>query len=216
MKAKSKKSKKSSLLYKPTVNRVYGAAIAILLIAVIVQGVFLSTLWQQQKLDSVAMTRMLVLDALRGLYDLGTDEVDKDPSSGVLSVPQARIVLPPMNDMHNRLSALYSEALNDQNGSMPAELQFTNSSAMATATSSLDSSSIDSLFNSVPVAQHCTRQVIVAFNEGGGLQEDARDGYVKKFSKTLQDGRIATGYSSTKCTEGVEEFTEYISQMQSY
>lgn len=48
MKAKKSKSKKVNI-FKPTLNRVYGLCIAVLLLTVIVQGYYLSVLYDNQK-----------------------------------------------------------------------------------------------------------------------------------------------------------------------
>ncbi len=51
MKAKKSKSKKVNI-FKPTLNRVYGLCIAVLLVTVIVQGYYLSVVYDKQKEDS--------------------------------------------------------------------------------------------------------------------------------------------------------------------
>lgn len=51
MKAKKSKSKKVNI-FKPTLNRVYGLAIAVLLLTVIVQGYYLSVVYDKQNKDT--------------------------------------------------------------------------------------------------------------------------------------------------------------------
>ena len=51
MKAKKSKSKKVNI-FKPTLNRVYGLCIAVLLLTVIVQGYYLSVVYDKQNQES--------------------------------------------------------------------------------------------------------------------------------------------------------------------
>lgn len=51
MKAKKSKSKKVNI-FKPTLNRVYGLCIAVLLLTVIVQGYYLSVVYDKQKTNT--------------------------------------------------------------------------------------------------------------------------------------------------------------------
>lgn len=211
MKSKKSKSKKINI-FRPTINRVYGAAIIVLFLALFVQSYFVTYLWQEQQRDGVIQTRYLIETALNGLYNLGKDMTVVDYNESTLKIPQAKIVLPLDAENHRGIGAIFNEQSGDL--TIPSSISFTENAAMSHGIGGLDMNSMKGLFNTVPQAQACTRQVVVVFNETGESEYTAD--YTLAFEKILTDGRNAKGYKSTVCVQGADELAAYVKQLNSY
>lgn len=209
MKSKTKISKKAHK-FKLTTNKVYGLAIVVLFLVVFAQGYYINYLWQKDKSNSAFITRQLIKTALDDLYTLGKDQVQINYDKQVVTLPAARVTLPYQVDIHSGLSAIHTVGFENSADS----ITFTDNDLMNSGVSSLSFESMEALFKGVPKAQACFRQVLVEFNDTE--TSEFNGDYEKAFSKTLKDGRKVTGFKSTVCTQGADEFAAYIEKMQSY
>lgn len=160
--------------------------------------------------------RKLEDSSLKNIISDGISNINKDatiePLSGKVYVYEPKLVLPPYPPELSS-GVEYTYIPGNVEG-FKEELQITSKTAMGYGTARLNQyASEGRLFEAVPIAQACSRQIIIMFNPA---DEAPFDGYKKVESRQLADGRTLHIFTSNQCHSESEVLTNYIKQIQSY
>lgn len=184
------------------------AAGLLLLVLVVLQFWHNYHLQKQVTRLSNSETKTLLVNALQGL----NKDALVEPSTGRVYLPEPRLMLPAYPpEIFTGIEYTYSPAAPEVSHEV---LHITSKLAMDYGTSTLHNySNIDKMFDAVPVAQACSRQIIITFKPG---TKPDFENYSKIASQQLQDGRQITMFKSDICEQDSETLTAYLQQIQSY
>lgn len=201
MKQNKNKTQKKRAGIRPVL---FGAGAAVVAVLVGLQLWFNLFLYRQQALLGVEKIQFLIVDAVRGL----SREVPRDPQSGQLYIPEARLTLPPSDEI-GTLRYSYSKA----SEGFSEEVRLASQTAISSGVSGVVSSvTMEETFQAVPKLQACSRQFMITF----GASPDDTDGYELQFQKPLADGRTANLLLSIDCSDFSDELTDYLRNIDSY
>lgn len=215
-KNKTKPKKTRASFIKLTTHRVFALAIVSLLLIVIVQSYFIANLFFWTKDTNNRDFKDLIYQAHFGLYELGKEAVYKDVPGGNYQIQKAKLVIPIDNDKFTGVSALYGAA---ESADSYDELTLTHRSALTQAQSILHNGSVDNDFSStVRKSSACVKQakVILGKMSEEQIAQQSSDEYELITTKTLQDGRLASVFASTLCSQDSREFAQFVVNMESY
>lgn len=159
----------------------------LLLIALIVIGGYVRTLWANQQ-GSGTDIRTLLKSAITGLYE----PASISPKDGLQYAYEARVAFP--------LAA--TGAQNFQYGvDMPAgdiskaKLTLTTARTLSAGYAQLSGQTVSQIFTHVPTYQRCTLEFIVQF----GAKDDGNAGFSAVATVKTKDGRTAYIYQNKDC-----------------
>ncbi len=135
-----------------------------------------------------------------------------EPKTGAVYLPEPKLVLPPYpEELFNGISYRYSPPGSD---GQDEELQIASGQAMSNAIAVLNNYQSDGrVFEAVPIAQACARQIIIKFK---AADDPGFDNYTKVGTRQLADGRTLSLFSANNCTVSPEMTVNYLQQIQSY
>lgn len=154
--------------------------------------------------------------SLKTLISEAIANVNKDaavePQTGKVYLYEPKLVLPAYPEILAKgIEYTYTPATTE---GTEEELQLTSKSAMTYGTTTLNRyASEERLFEAVPIAQACTRQIIITFKPA---EEAPFDGYKKVGTRQLADGRTLQIFVTDQCPAEAEVLVNYVQQIQSY
>lgn len=187
-----------------------GIIVLILLIGCcfVAQVAFNKIIWQSLNRQNNLDLRRLITDAINNL----SKEAVIDGPSRKVYLPEAKLVLPPYPIDLNGLRYRYSPAQDEAN--FKAEIYITTNETLRYGISQIPSSDeTEQIFESLPSAQACSRQILLAFEDIHGKPDHQN---VKVSSIKLADGRTAYLYLDNGCKDNSEALINYLQQLQSY
>ncbi|HEX7963088.1 MAG TPA: hypothetical protein VF466_00710, partial [Candidatus Saccharimonadales bacterium] len=177
--------KRSESYYVKAALCVLSVATAILLVAVIVLGCWLHTMWWRQNTDTFAI-RSLLRDAINGLYQ----PTVVGPREKLQYAYQASVDFPLPTGDQQPFRYGYVAA---ENG-FKEQLTLTTQTVLNAGFSQLAGANPAELFKHVPTYQRCSTELIVQFAKDVG-----DDKFALAAAKKLNDGRTAYIYQNEYC-----------------
>ena len=150
----------------------------------------------------------MITDAIRGL----SKEATIDGPTREVYLPEAQLVLPAYPKDIKGLRYSYSPA--QKEGNFKAEIQVTTNETLQSAINNIYvSEKTEHIFEGVPKAQACGRQIVIVFEDIYGRSDHDN---VKVGTAKLADGRTAFLYLDKACKENSEALIRYLQLIQSY
>lgn len=208
MKKTTLKKKNKQKIFTP---RVLGFVILAILLGVMLflQLWFNNHLLSRIQVLEEAKIEKLITDNLRTLNE---DPV-VEPLSGKVYLPGPRLVLPAYpKELLGGIQYYYNPVIPD--GNDQEILHITSEFALNYGIAGMRSAEgHNGIFEAVPTAQACTRQIIVQFETG---TEPELPDYSSVGTRRLADGRTLELFTADQCDQNAELLVKYVEQIQSY
>lgn len=207
--------KKTTVKKKTRLKRITPKILGVVILVTLLILMVLVQFWFNNHL----LNRVQVLEGqkIERLITESIKAINKDPViepiSGKVYLIEPRLVLPAYPQQLIRgIHYGYSPALVDVKDE--EELQITSDIALNYGITGLRTAQgLNGVFDAVPTAQACTRQMIIKFKPGS---ESSFTGYSPVSTRKLADGRTLELFTADQCNYEADELVKYIEQIQSY